>query len=107
MDEFLTTEACTLPTVDRPLRLAEFDALFAEAVTGVERGEGHARLTLAGPPALGERVRDLTDRESSCCSFFTFTIGGGGDAVTLDISVPPERQHILDALADRATELSA
>ncbi|MBB6551859.1 hypothetical protein [Nonomuraea rubra] len=27
--------ACTLPTVEQPLRVAEFDALFAGAVQGV------------------------------------------------------------------------
>lgn len=29
--------ACTLPTEERPLRVAEFDALFAEAVKNVRR----------------------------------------------------------------------
>lgn len=103
----MTTDACTLPTVERPLRLAEFDALFAEAVTDVERGETHTRLTLSGPPTLAGRVRDLTERESQCCSFFTFTIDGLDSAPTLDISVPPERRDILDALTTRAEELSA
>ena len=30
-------EACTLPTVEQPLRVAEFDELFATAVRPVER----------------------------------------------------------------------
>ena len=30
----ITTDACTLPTAERPMRVAEFDALFAEAVVG-------------------------------------------------------------------------
>ncbi|MFI7617859.1 hypothetical protein ACIBP6_42235 [Nonomuraea terrae] len=38
--------ACTLPTAERPLRVAEFDALFAEVVLTVQRPE-RERLRLA------------------------------------------------------------
>jgi hypothetical protein len=105
--ELLTTDACTLPTADRPLRLAEFDTLFATAVRRVERRGSGVRLHLAGGEGLVERVRDLTAREASCCSFFAFGLDGTDDGLTLDISVPPARKEILDALADRAEELSA
>lgn len=107
METLLTTDACTMPTVDRPLRLAEFDALFTAAVTSVERREQGVRLHLAGEAGLVERVRDLTDRETECCSFFSFQIAGTDEALTLDIAVPPARQEILDALADRASELAS
>lgn len=30
-------QSCTLPTVEQPLRVAEFDALFATAVRSAER----------------------------------------------------------------------
>ncbi|MFC5728156.1 MULTISPECIES: hypothetical protein [Nocardioides] len=106
MEHLLTTEACTMPTADRPLRLAEFDALFSRAVRDVQRGGTGVRMHLAGDAGLVDRVRDLTDRETSCCSFFAFTIDGTDDDLTLDIAVPPARQEILDALADRAAELS-
>ncbi|MFC7479812.1 hypothetical protein ACFQX7_06905 [Luedemannella flava] len=44
-------EACTLPTAERPLRLAEFDALFATAAHEGERlSPTHLRLTLTGVP---------------------------------------------------------
>lgn len=62
---------------------------------------------LTGTAGLTEQVRDLTGRETECCSFFTFAITGTDDDLTLDISVPPARREILDALADRASELSA
>lgn len=96
-----------MPTAERPLRLAEFDALFASAVRRVERRGRDVRMHLAGGPGLVERVRDLTERESSCCSFFTFDVQGTDQGLTLDVSVPYARQEILDALADRALELSA
>jgi hypothetical protein len=107
MEPLLTTDACTLPTAERPLRLAEFDLLFSTAVRRVERRGDSVRLHLAGERGLGARVRDLTSREASCCSFFTFAIGGTDEALTLDVTVPPARQDILEALAARAEELSA
>lgn len=100
-------DACTLPTAERPLRVAEFDDLFA-SVTAVERlTPTLLRLDLAGDDGLLETARDLAARETACCSFFTFTIEGTDQNLTLDISVPPDRRDILDALAERAQELSA
>ena len=107
MENLLTTDACTMPTAERPLRLAEFDDLFATSVRRVERRGSAVRLRLAGKVGLVDRVRDLAARETSCCSFFSFVIEGTDQDLTLDISVPPERQEILDALAERARELSA
>jgi len=103
----MSTDACTLPTVERPLRLAEFDALFTEAVRSVQSDEGRVRMRLIGGDGLRERVRDLADRESACCSFFTFVVDGTETNVILEITVPPERRDILTALADRAARLSA
>jgi hypothetical protein len=102
METLVTTDACTMPTAARPMRLAEFDALFSEALHRVERRGAGVRLHLAGGEGLPDRVRDLTERESACCSFFTFDITGTHEALVLDISVPPARQEILDALAEQA-----
>jgi hypothetical protein len=107
MDRLLTTDACTLPTVDRPPRLAEFDALLATALRRVERRGSAVRLHLEGGRGRVEQVRDLTAREGSCCAFFRFDLDGTDQDLTLDISVPPARQDVLDALADRAEEMSA
>ncbi len=103
----MTTDACTLPTEDRPLRLAEFDTLFAETMRSVERDDDVVRLRLAGPVGLRNRVRDLAERETTCCSFFAFVVKGVDNDLTLEISVPPERREILRALVERATELTA
>lgn len=108
--EWVATDACTLPTTEQPLRVREFDSLFAEALQGVERlGPTSLRLVLAGAAGLGDRVRDLADREGGCCSFFTFTVdeqpepgGAAASRVQLDVGVPPERVEVLDALAGRA-----
>src|SRR3954454_1812580 len=107
MDDLMTTDACTLPSAERAWRLAELDALFAGSVRRVNRVEGSVRLHLSGAAGLYDTVRDLTGRESSCCSFFTFGVEGDDDGVTLDITVPAGRRELLEALAERALELSA
>ncbi|GAA3347174.1 hypothetical protein GCM10020358_60930 [Amorphoplanes nipponensis] len=109
---FPAPDACTLPTADQPLRLAEFDDLFATAVRQVDRaGATRARLHLAGRAGLAARVRDLAARETACCSFFRFTATAraatGGEAVILDIEVPAAHADVLAALVGRASELSA
>jgi hypothetical protein len=105
-------EECTLPAADQPLRLAEFDHLFATAVRRVDSvGASHARMYLTGPVGLAARVRDLAARESGCCSFFTFTTtaepAADGEAVLLDIEVPAEHADVLIGLARRASAVSA
>ncbi|MEU8287645.1 hypothetical protein AB0C01_25290 [Micromonospora sp. NPDC048905] len=94
-------EACTLPSLQRPLRLAEFDDLFTTALLEQQRlspTELRWRLDLTAEAS----ARDLTDRESSCCSFFTFTINRDADALRLAVQVPAAHVDILDALAHRA-----
>jgi hypothetical protein len=104
-------DACTLPTAERPLRLAEFDALFATAVRSIESvGPTHVRLRLAGPAGLTARVRDLTAREAECCTFFTFTVTpepAEGEVLTVDVEVPARYADVLASLGRRAVEISA
>ncbi|MFB4318083.1 hypothetical protein [Actinomadura sp. 21ATH] len=107
-DEDWAPQACTLPTAERPLRLAAFDALFAEAVTGVRRSApGQARLELLPEPTVAGIAAELAAAETGCCSFFTFTLTATGGALTLEISVDEQHIEVLDALAARATEKSA
>ncbi|MFI2371045.1 hypothetical protein [Streptomyces sp. NPDC018833] len=96
-------QSCTLPTEERPLRVAEWDALFSEQLSSLSRPQPlHLRLDLTGGPGVEERVRDLVERESGCCSFFTFsTATPGKDLVRLDISVDQAHGAVLDALAAR------
>ena len=100
-DQVWVPEACTLPTVDRPLRLAEFDDLFATALRAQQRLSPTA-LRWCLDPAAEATARDLTGREGSCCSFFRFAFDGDGDGLRLDVRVPAEHRAVLDALADRA-----
>lgn len=96
-------DACTLPTVEQPLREAEFDALLATAVRGVERpAPTWLRLSLDVREGVEARTRDLIARESSCCSFFDFRLTAADTGLRLDVQVPAARIEVLDGLARRA-----
>lgn len=94
-------QACTLPSVEQPMRIAEFDALFASSLRDVQR-LAPTRLRLLLDQRAEEAARDLTARESECCSFFTFTVTPASDDVLVDVEVPAAHVAVLDALAVRA-----
>jgi hypothetical protein len=93
-------EACTLPTEERPLRVAEFDDLFADVLH--TKRVRPTRLDLVVPADIEAAARDLARRESECCSFFTFEFEPAGDSVVMCIGVPLAQVGVLDAIEDRA-----
>jgi hypothetical protein len=99
--------SCALPTAEQPLRVAEFDDLFASAVRRVERpGPGRVRLELEPTPQVAAAAAGLAVRETDCCSFFTFTLSATGGDLLLDVTVPPAHVGVLEALAARAAALA-
>ncbi|MEV5559925.1 hypothetical protein AB0L44_40315 [Nonomuraea wenchangensis] len=100
--------ACTLPTAEQPLRVAEFDALFAEAAQGVTRPEPtRLRLELVFSTDNAARAAELAARENGCCSFFTFTLAIADGSLALEVTVPTEHVDVLDALQARAGTAAA
>jgi hypothetical protein len=108
---WVPVDSCTLPTAEQPLRVAEFDDLFAHALRVVEYPHAtaeQARLVLRGDESLTGRVQRLADAETACCSFFTFAltpldVDEEGDTVlALDVAVPADRADVLAALVQRA-----
>jgi hypothetical protein len=97
-------EACTLPTAERPLRVAEFDGLFASALRAQARpGPTQLRLLLDGAEQVEDTTRDLIARQTACCSFFAFTLTRVPEGqLRLDVQVPASRTDVLDAIAARA-----
>jgi hypothetical protein len=96
-------DACTLPTAERPVRAADFDAAFAATVREVDRiGPTQLRLDLEPSPQAAARMAELAAAETGCCSFFTFALTATGGALTMDITVPQQYAPVLAALADRA-----
>jgi hypothetical protein len=108
IDLDLAPDTCTLPTADRPLRLAEFDRLFAHAVATVERrGPQTARITLPPRPQIAAQAADLVVRETGCCSFFTFSLTATGGALHLDVTVPESQVAVLESLVGRVERARA
>lgn len=95
-------ESCTLPTVDQPLRVAEFDDLFSTAVGPAER-LASTRLCIRLPPGdeVVSTVRDLIARETGCCSFFSFDVRPSSLGTELEVWVPESQTAVLDAMEQR------
>ena len=94
-------DACTLPTVEQPLRIAEWHEFIATAVIEVGRSAAvQAILQLRPDPAVAARAGDLAVRETQCCSFFTFGLIASGGGLELTVTVPPAQAAVLDALLD-------
>jgi len=97
-------QACTLPTVDQPLRRTEFDALFAEDVTSVDQASpGQLQFELRATPDAAARAADLAVKETGCCSFFAFKLSIGDGKVSMTVSTDAQHAAVLAALRDRAT----
>ncbi|MGC4939917.1 hypothetical protein [Kribbella sp. DT2] len=94
--------SCTLPTVEQPIRAAEFDDLFTTAVRAAERIDA-TTLRLDLTTDAEARARDLASRESNCCSFFGFDFAPAGDVVEMTVTVRAAHIAVLDAFAARAT----
>lgn len=97
-------ETCTLPSVDQPLRRAEFDAMFAEDVTSVDQiSPEQLRFELRADPAAAARAAGLAVKETGCCSFFTFDLSIGEGKVLMTVTTSATHTEVLTALRDRAT----
>ena len=100
-------DSCTLPTSERPFRVAEFDDLFAVSLTAIERVDQRTVRLVLDSADVG-RARQLAARESDCCTFFTFDfVPAGTEAVAMQVTVPPSQSGILDALTARAAAVAA
>ncbi|MGW4632890.1 hypothetical protein [Nocardia sp. NPDC004415] len=93
-------DACTLPTTEQPIRIAEFDRFFAESVHSTTR-TAPTRLDLVLAADAEAVARDLAARETSCCSFFTFDFNTTGTGLVMQVGVPAAYVEVLDAFAAR------
>ena len=96
-------ESCTLPTAEQPLRVAEFDDLFARAVRPAERVDRTGlRLLLPADEETVAVAQDLVAREIGCCSFFSFDLAPFDGETALEVRVPESQSAVLDAMQQRA-----
>lgn len=101
VDEIWVPDDCTLPTVEQPLRMHEFDSLFATCLLEQEPVTPQL-LRWSLDPEVKALARELAARESECCSFFTFSFTTGANALVVQVEVPPTQVQVLNALAARA-----
>jgi len=93
-------EACTLPTEEQPLRLEEFDHLFATALWAQTRVSDTV-LRWSFDLTSEATARDLAARESTCCSLFVFDLTATDRSLQVNVRVPPAQIPVLNALAAR------
>ncbi|MGH3676910.1 MAG: hypothetical protein ACRDU5_14455 [Mycobacterium sp.] len=98
-------ESCSLPTVEQPLRVAEFVRLFGESVLRFGRAST-TRLDLVLTASAEATARDLAEREVGCCSFFRFEFDSAGSDVVMRIEVPESRTDVLDVLTNRVSAIA-
>jgi hypothetical protein len=94
---------CTLPTVDRPLRRAELDDMFATDVTSMAPpSPGRLRFELRTDPDAVARAARLAVKETGCCSFFGFELAITAGRASMTVTARPAHEPVLEALAARA-----
>lgn len=86
--------------MEQPIRVAEFDRFFADAVRDMRRPSPE-RLELVFTADAEPVARGLAARESSCCSFFTFDFDTIAEGSVMGVAVPSSYIEVLDAFADR------
>lgn len=98
--------SCSLPTAEQPVRVQEFDDLFATSLRSVAQ-PSPTLLRLTIDASAQATAVDLTERETGCCSFFTFAFAQPDHGmVRLDVTVPDAHADVLQALASRAASLA-
>jgi hypothetical protein len=93
--------ACTLSPTDYRARLADIAALSREALRHVERRG--LTLDLRYAPEATARVRQLVERERTCCAFLQFDLQEDEHEVRLLVTAPPAAA---DAVPDLLVELT-
>lgn len=71
-------------------RIEAYRRLFADAYVGRERTGTGIRFRFRADDGIEDRVRELADRETRCCGFFSFTTTLAGDEVLWETTVPDD-----------------
>jgi hypothetical protein len=102
VDEGWVPDACTLPTLEQPLRREEFDDLFAQDVIRIDHvSTQQFRLELRAGPVVAARAATLAAKETGCCSFFTFQLTLSDGQISMTVSAEGAHEPVLAALAAR------
>jgi hypothetical protein len=72
-------------------RMAEYQRLFRQYLTGRTRTAAAVRFRFRAEPGVEDWIRDLARREKACCAFFDFTVTADGQEVRWDASVADDQ----------------
>jgi hypothetical protein len=101
LDDWCAPDVCTLPLSAQPLRVADWDALFAGSVRVVRRMPGGVEFVLDAGSASAASVADLADRESQCCAFLEFALSVRNGSLKLAVTADADHADVA-ARAGRA-----
>jgi hypothetical protein len=96
-----TPIACSLSAGELPARLAEIQAIGADALLAVD-GPGALRFR-NDEPTRG-RLEAIVAAESECCGFLAFELKAVGDELKLRITGPEGAEALADDLAQAFAE---
>lgn len=107
-DNVWVPSACTIPTENQPLRVAEFDDFFSHNALALSRPTpNQLRIEIQPEPDAASRAAALAVKETGCCSFFTFEMTISVGSVELTVSTAETHAAVLAALGERAERLIA
>ncbi|MDO8213191.1 hypothetical protein [Conexibacter sp. CPCC 206217] len=97
-----TPIACSLSATELPKRLAEMEAIGADALLTADRTPTTARLRFRASDDTRERLAAIVTAESRCCAFLNFDLRDDAGAIVLTIASPADdaARLMLDELAD-------
>jgi DNA-binding transcriptional MerR regulator len=96
--------SCTLNGAEQADREGDWRTLIATARVSAPAAGGW-RLEFPADPPVVARVAALAAAEHQCCAFLTFTLQVAGDALTLEVSAPPQAQPLVVELFGPGTDV--
>ena len=90
--------SCTLPSVERPLRIAEFEHLLSKATATAAVDATTATFSFAPEALTAAAAAELASREVECCSFFSFRLDIGAERLELTVQAPRGHEPLVAAL---------
>jgi hypothetical protein len=89
---------CTLSPNGMVKRLTEFQALFTEALTKVEREPLRLRLAFDADAEREGVIRGLFAQEEQCCAFLAFSCTRTEAGLVVEVTAPAEAGPTLDGM---------
>lgn len=96
-----TPIACSLTAEELPARLAEIQAIGADALLGVD---GAGALRFRDDEPTRRRLETIVAAESECCGFLAFELKAVGNELELVIIAPEGAEGLAEDLAQAFAE---